>query len=79
MKFIVYILFSEKFGKTYVGQTADIQKRLILHNSGQVKSTKRYVPWKLLHLEEFDSRKEAMAREEWYKSSAGRKKISELF
>jgi putative endonuclease len=78
MKFWLYILFSEKFGKTYVGQTANLNKRLVLHNSGRVKSTKRYLPWKLIHSECLNSRSDAMAREEWYKSPAGRKNISKL-
>ena len=78
MKYSVYILFSEKFKKTYVGQTSDLSKRFALHNSGKVKSTKRYLPWKLIYCEEYNSRSEAMAREEWFKSSAGRKSISRL-
>jgi putative endonuclease len=78
MKVFVYILFSEKFGKTYVGQTSDIQKRITMHCAGRVKSTKRYAPWKLIHSEEFDSRSEAMAKEEWYKSSSGRKSIQKF-
>jgi putative endonuclease len=78
MKYTVYILFSEKFRKTYVGQTNDLAKRMEAHNSGRVKSTKRYLPWMIIHTEDFKTRSEAMRREKWYKTPAGRKRISEL-
>ncbi len=56
MKVFVYILFSEKFRKTYDGQTSDIEKRITMHNAGESNSQKIYAPWKLIHSEEFDSR-----------------------
>tara|TARA_R110001599_G_scaffold35840_5_gene112993 strand:+ start:22134 stop:22307 length:174 start_codon:yes stop_codon:yes gene_type:complete len=44
----VYILFSETRSRYYVGQTADIIKRLERHNQGRVKSTRLGIPWKLV-------------------------------
>ena len=76
MEYTVYILFSDKFKKTYVGQTDNVSKRVNLHNSGRVKSTKRYIPWRLIHTEQFETRSGAVARERWYKSPTGRKSIS---
>ena len=78
MNYFVYILYSPKFVKTYVGQSDNITERLIKHNSGKVKSTKPYIPWVLIHSESFNPRAEAMKRETWFKSSAGRKRISEI-
>ncbi len=78
MNYIVYILYSPSHKKTYTGQTDNINNRLALHNSGKVKSTKSYFPWTLIHSEYFSSRAEAMRREKWFKSRAGRKKISEI-
>jgi len=78
MNYFVYILYSPKFVKTYVGQSDNLSERLIKHNSGKVKSTKPYLPWILIHSESFTSRAEAMKRENWFKSRAGRKKISEI-
>ncbi|MDP2207301.1 MAG: GIY-YIG nuclease family protein [Bacteroidota bacterium] len=78
MGITVYILYSNQFNKTYVGQTNNLIKRLKYHNSGQVKSTKRYIPWEMLYFEEYSSRSEAMRREKWFKSKTGRKKISEI-
>lgn len=43
--FIVYINYSQVFDKYYIGQTANFESRLLLHNSGLVKSTKPYMPW----------------------------------
>ena len=40
----VYILFSEQRSRYYVGQTADIDKRLERHNQGKVPSTRYGVP-----------------------------------
>ncbi len=41
----VYINYSEKFDKFYIGQTSNFESRLRLHNSGLVASTKPYIPW----------------------------------
>jgi len=46
--FTVYILYSTRLSRFYAGQTDDIDLRLLRHNSGIVKSTKRGVPWKVI-------------------------------
>ena len=76
--FYTYILYSLKFNRTYVGQTNNLSNRLEYHNSGKVKSTKAYKPWKLIYSENFDSRAESMKREKWLKSPNGRKFIHNL-
>ncbi len=40
MSHCVYILYSEKFDRYYIGQTQDFNERLSRHNSGHVPSTK---------------------------------------
>ena len=72
MEYFVYVLRSEKDGRLYKGQTSDIDKRLEQHNSGQVKSTKGFVPWELVYLEKFKSREEAVLREKYFKTGIGR-------
>ncbi len=59
----VYILLSEKSSRYYVGQTADIGKRLKKHNNCGVPSTKFGVPWKLIKLIEVKDRSEAIKLE----------------
>lgn len=78
MGITVYILRSLAKARTYVGQTNNIDKRVAKHQQGLVNSTRSYRPWQLVYKEEFESRAEAMRRETWYKSPAGRKRITEL-
>ncbi|MFB3896511.1 MAG: GIY-YIG nuclease family protein [bacterium] len=72
MSFSVYILKSEKTGKTYTGQTVHLEKRLLEHNSGKSISTRRNRPWKLVYHEEYNTRSEAILRENYFKSVEGR-------
>jgi putative endonuclease len=64
--------------RSYIGQTEDIDNRLMRHNSGFVRSTKANRPWVLIHYEEYKSRAEAMKRELWLKSPSGRKWVAEF-
>jgi len=52
---------------TYVGCTGDLDKRLERHNSGQVKSSKYYRPFVLIHKEEFATLPEARKKESFYR------------
>ena len=64
----VYILRSLNFSRYYVGHSADIEKRLLKHNAGKVRSTKAYKPWKIIYFEVKSDKKEAYAREMQIKS-----------
>ena len=64
----VYILYSEKFDRFYIGQTDDINARFKRHNEGKVKSTKHYIPWELKYIEKFKYRSQAMKREKFLKN-----------
>ena len=71
--FYVYILYSEKFGRSYTGFTSDLEQRLLSHNELSSKDwTKRYRPWVLIHSEEYSTKGEAMAREKFLKTGKGR-------
>ncbi|MBU2019500.1 MAG: GIY-YIG nuclease family protein [Bacteroidetes bacterium] len=61
--YYVYINYSEKFDKFYIGQTRDFEARLLLHNRGLVKSTKPYLPWKNVLLIRKESRSESIILE----------------
>jgi len=54
MNHIVYILFSDSLMTYYVGQTENLDRRLIDHNSGRGKHTSKGSPWRLI--EKFDCR-----------------------
>jgi len=74
--FTVYVLYSQRFDKTYVGFTSDIDKRLFAHNHPSNKGwTKSFQPWKIIYTEAFETKAEAMIREKQLKSSRGREFI----
>ncbi len=76
--FYVYILKSINSNHYYIGHTSDLQKRLVEHNAGLVKSTKRYLPWKIAYTESFNTKSEAYKRElqiKSYKSGNAFKKL----
>jgi putative endonuclease len=50
-----------------------LNKRIKEHNSGYTKSIKNKIPFKLIYFEEFDFREDAVKRERYLKSSAGRR------
>ncbi len=63
MNYLVYILQSFKNGKYYIGHTNNIKNRLHRHNTARVKSTKKYLPWKIVHTEIYSTKSEAYRRE----------------
>jgi putative endonuclease len=58
----VYVLYSLRDGRLYIGSTADIARRLADHNRGKVKSTKHRRPFKLVYYEEFELKSAALIR-----------------
>jgi len=75
----VYIIYSEKRSRYYVGQTADINKRLKRHNFGIVPSTKSGVPWELVLQVEVLSRSEAMVLERKIKKRGAKRFLDNHF
>ena len=74
--FFVYVLYSRAHDRLYIGYTTNLAGRLKSHNELATKGfTVRYRPWVLLHSEEFDSKREALAREKALKSGQGRQYI----
>ena len=73
MPFYAYVIFSKSSGRYYKGHCKDIDVRLIEHNAGKTKSIKAYIPWEIIYFEEFQTRKEAVLREKYFKSAAGRR------
>lgn len=49
MSFSIYILYSEKANRYYIGQTSDLNKRVYDHNHPVVNSkyTAKYIPWEM--------------------------------
>jgi len=76
--FKVYILTSKQNGSYYIGSCRDVVKRLVLHNRGLVKSTKKYRPWQIVHTEEYENYKSARRRESEIKSWKKRSAVENL-
>jgi len=71
--FYAYILKSIKDSTFYYGSTENLNKRLETHNAGKVRYTKGHKPYCLHYYETFSTRKEAFARERYFKSIDGYK------
>jgi putative endonuclease len=71
--FYVYVLTSAMDGGFYIGCTKDLKKRLKAHDSGQVESTKKRLPMKLLYYEACLDEKDAFHREKYLKTTYGRR------
>ena len=78
MAYTVYILQSEANGTYYIGSTADFNERLQRHNQGRSRYTKRGIPWKIVHTEQFDTRSQATQRERQIKKRKSREYIEAL-
>ena len=67
----VYAIRSQLNRRIYIGQTEDIEERIGAHNKGKVKSTKNHRPWKLIAIQNVDSRDKATWIEKKLKNSHG--------
>lgn len=76
--FCTYVLISLKDRRLYIGQTNDLHRRLLEHCRGEVSSTNRRRPLKLIFAEAFLTRLESERREEWLKSGAGRNELKRI-
>ncbi|MDO8499399.1 MAG: GIY-YIG nuclease family protein [bacterium] len=76
--FTVYILYSEKLQRRYIGSTDDIKRRFKEHNSGKVSFSSKGVPWKIIYLEMFTNKKDAQNEERFLKTGKGRDRMKYL-
>jgi putative endonuclease len=71
--YTVYVLYSERFSKIYVGFTSNLEQRIISHNElGKKGWTIKFRPWIVVHFEQFDLKSDAMKREKELKTATGR-------
>jgi putative endonuclease len=74
--YTAYVLYSDKFDKIYVGHSSNLTERFISHNEkGKKGWTIKFRPWRIIHTEEYDTKREAMVREKNLKSAKGREWI----
>ena len=61
--YFTYILKSKVKDRFYIGNCSDLEERLKKHNNGNSISTKAYIPWEIVYVEEYSMKSEAMKRE----------------
>ena len=69
--FFVYVLYSYKDGKLYVGYAEDVDARFVRHAAGHVPATKDRRPLELIYYEAYRTESEAKRREKFLKGGNG--------
>ncbi len=78
MVYTVYILYSQKDKRLYVGCTSNIQERLKRHQRGEVQATRTRRPLVLIREEKFENKADAFKRERFLKSLWGSREKKKL-
>jgi len=71
--FAVYILYSLKDDKFYIGYTSDFSRRMSEHEQGKSKSTAPRRPFVPILCEYYYSKSVALRRELYFKTNAGKR------
>jgi putative endonuclease len=66
--YATYVLLSDKTLRYYTDSTDDIENRLREHNSGETKSIRNGIPWKVIHIEQFEIRAASLRKEKQIKA-----------
>jgi putative endonuclease len=61
-----------------VGISNNPDKRLLEHNAGKTKSTKGFIPWRIVYKEIVPDRQTAREREKYLKSGCGKEYIKKV-
>ena len=71
MGYFVYVIGSDTNSKlvTYVGYTNNLKKRLNLHNKGKGAKFTRGRTWKIMYIEKYLTKNEAISREYYIKKN----------
>jgi putative endonuclease len=76
--YFVYVLYSEKLRKRYIGSTSDLAARIHQHNSGKTRFTKGGIPWDIIYKEEYSTLSEARKRELFLKLGISRQFLDKV-
>ena len=71
--FYAHVVRSLNFDFVYKGHCENLEARLSQHNAGMTISIKKYVPFEVVYFEQFETREEAITREKYFKTAAGRR------
>ena len=76
--YFVYILYSEKCDRYYIGYASDVLARLKRHNAGMVAATRNCFPYQIKATKEFQSELDARREELRLKKQKSRKYVEWL-
>jgi len=76
--YTVYIIYSERIDKYYIGFSSNVQERLCKHNRNSKGFSSSGRPWIMVYSEVFDNKKDAMAREKQLKNWKNRERLESL-
>ena len=76
--FYAYVLKSVKHEYYYKGHCQNLETRLTQHNSGMTTSIKPFMPFKIVYSEQFETELEAINREKYFKTAAGRRFLKKI-
>ena len=71
--FFAYVAKSEAHNYFYKGHCMDLERRLKQHNAGMTTSLRKYIPLRIVYFEQFETLGEAIQREKYFKTAAGRR------
>ena len=71
----VYVFLSQKDNKFYIGLANNLERRISEHYNGEVVSTKARRPLKLIFYEAYLNEKDAVRREDYFKTSKGKRTL----
>jgi putative endonuclease len=76
--YYVYAIKSLNRNYIYVGLTSNLSRRISDHNNGFNRTTKPYIPFEVIHTEQFNSRIKARLREKYLKSGIGKEYLRSI-
>ena len=74
----VYAIKSLNRNYIYVGLTSNLSRRISDHNNGFNRTTKPYIPFEVIHTEQFNSIIKARLREKYLKSGIGKEYLRSI-
>ena len=76
--YFTYALKSKERNYIYVGLTGNPERRIAEHNNKNEKTTRSYAPFKIILIEEHNTRIEARKREKYLKSGIGKEYLKSI-
>ena len=68
MQYFVYILQSDVDHSYYIGYSSNPDNRLKDHNMGRSRYTRKKIPWRIVYIEQYDNKSDAIKRERFLKN-----------